>query len=273
MPPFVAPIVNRGSTPTSQSIGFDSPVFGLVLLGGGLLAVMFMLVPVLAHWRMRRRASLEAPDQLLIPLTHRSIWYFAALVMAVAVGIAATQPLISAWRPISLFLSVLAVFSVAHVSRRGWMDYLGFVFLGGLTVSIAVDWLPMGGADGLFGLALAGFLTFWFSQFWRQQLSNGQAWTTTGRLVSKAARIAHFLAFVSLGYAAWLGYAHKRGVTLELIGPVAGGVTAFVLAGFGAALVFSAHQAGTRAGFASGVMSVLAALICAARTVVDARTE
>ncbi|MBL8878228.1 MAG: hypothetical protein JNG88_03830 [Phycisphaerales bacterium] len=273
MPTIIAAITREGSSPTSQPFGFDSPAFGLVLLIGALLAVSFMLAPVLVHWRMRRRASLEAPERLLTRLNRRSLWLFAALVIAVAVGIASTQPLTSAWRPLSLFIAALTVLSVAHITGRGWMDYLGLIFVCGVAASIAVDWLPMGGAGGLTGLGLAGFLVFWLSRFWRQQLLDGVAWTTTGRLVPKAAGVAHVSAFVALAYSLWLGYAHKRGVTLELIGPVAGGMTAFVLAAFGAALVFAAHQAGTRAGFASGVVSVLAALVCAARTIYDARTE
>lgn len=271
---IVAAIVRPGADPNAGGLSIcQSPWFGAWLTLGALLSLASLLVPVLSHRRMRMIASVEAPEKLLTPHPTQSTWYAFSLILATLVAIAAALPRESSLRPIALFITTLVVSSIGHISRRSWIDFLGLGFACWLMVSIAVDWLPLGGASGLFGVGAAGFLMFWFSRFWQQQLLDGQAWTTTGRLVSKSALVAHAMTLVALGLSIWVGYAHLFGVRLELVGPVAGGITAFVLAGLGAALVFTAHQSATRAGFVTGVVSVLSALLCAARTMHDARQD
>lgn len=269
----LASLIRQGEPVVAGSDWRSAPWAGWLLLAAALLSLLCMLTPVLAHWRLRSRAWLADPQRLLLPLPRRAAGYGLSVLFALAAAGAAGAVNSTPLRPLSLFLATLAVLSVAHITRSAGLEYLGLLFIGGTVVSLATDWFALGGAGGLFGIAAAGLLLFWFSRFWSQQLLEGRAWTTAGRLVPKAAKLAHGLAIGALLAAFWAGYASRLGYPVRSIGPLAGGLTAFLLAALGAVLMFSTRRTGARIGLLTGLASLLAGLICAARTVSDARAD
>lgn len=273
MPNSVASLIKQGEQAIAIRDWHSAPWIGWALLAAALLSLLCALIPVLAHWRLRTRAWLENPQQLLSPLPNRTTGYWLSILMSLATAAFAAIVHTTVLRPLSLFISTLAVLSVAHITRIALLEYLGLLFIGATVVSLGTDWFALGGAGGLFGIAAAGLLLFWFSRFWSQQLLDGQAWTTTGRLVPKAVNLSHGFALCALLAAFWVGYAERLGYSVHHIGPLAGGFTAFLLTALGAVLIFSTRQAGGRVGLASGLASILAGLICAARTVSDARAD
>jgi hypothetical protein len=64
-------------------------------------------------------------------------------------------------------------------------------------------WVTPGWPGALFGLALAGGYLLWLARFWDQQLLDGSAWTTAGRLIPAARRLAYVGS--SLAFAAAMG--------------------------------------------------------------------
>lgn len=163
------------------------------------LALAFLLQPVHARWRARRVAMERDPAELLAPPQLPASNELSVLVLAcgaVAAALAAQfHPLVPVAMAIAAFAS-LGVFHLRHTLAAG---LAGLALMAFAIVVAAVAWLPATPVGWMFALSLAGAHASWLSRFWRQQLLNGVAWTTTGRLIPASAAIGLLLGLLAVG--------------------------------------------------------------------------
>ena len=106
--------------------------------------------------------------------------------------LASDQPLV----PLAVFVACLAAFTIGHQQRNDGAGEVGLVLVGLGIILACRAWLPATRLNWLLGTSGAGFYLLWLARFWHQQLHEGRAWTTAGRLIRPAR---------SLGYAAAFG--------------------------------------------------------------------
>ncbi len=154
----------------------------------------------LAHWRRRSRFAVEAPQELSAPIGRPTILFAVAIAISAAVGTVFVFFARSAWAPAACLAAALSCFTVAH--RRGpqFAGDVGTVLTLLAVASVVTGWLPISdGGPGRgqmalmlagAGVALGGLHALWLAGFWHQQLHNGVAWTTAGRMIPRARRTA-----------------------------------------------------------------------------------
>ena len=115
-----------------------------------------------------------------VPAVRLTTWDMAAAAAALSI--------LTGWRwsRASAELS-LSLWTTALAAHRGNDGNAG-------SPPTVVDRGAAGGAHGgVVGLTCASVVWFWLASFWRQQLRDGRAWTTAGRLIPLAERVG-FLA-------------------------------------------------------------------------------
>lgn len=153
---------------------------------------------------LRARAWPEDLDALLIP--YPSWPGFSSLYSLVAAGclvlgvyhVIRPGAVNGLGGPLSFLSGLAAGVACLHTAHRRWnqnLAGLGLALLTGATVTLAVivapldptaeyaGYLPVQLNAVLLGLCPAALVLFCLSDFWDQQLLDGRAWTTTGRLI------------------------------------------------------------------------------------------
>lgn len=165
------------------SAGDAALSLGVVLTGLG--AAGLLVGCILAEWRRRRRAWASQPRLLLEPLAPQPLADAGIVLLSVLAGGLATAAR-SGWTPPGVALAAVATLGLGHRRERQALSVLGLLLLGEAVVLTGIDWWP-GGSEGLVtGWSLAGLYLLWLGRFWSQQLLNGTAWTTAGRLIPAA---------------------------------------------------------------------------------------
>lgn len=161
------------------------------------LVLLLVVGLVLLEWRHRRAVWLDDPQRLAEPMRRpRLVGFLGGAVALAALAVAVELPA-SRWTPPTCFVACLAVFGLGHWLRRVWLGEAALALVAATLVSAGVAYV--GGHGGaILGWAVASGLLLWLARFWDQQLLDGAAWTTAGRLIPAARR-------ASLACAAVLG--------------------------------------------------------------------
>ncbi len=168
----------------------------------GTLALVLVLLLAVADWFVRSRAWRAHPYRAPPPTPRRTVGHATALALSAAGGLAAL-PVVASWVTVfSGALCAYAAFGTAH--RTGWAaaGWLGLLLAVQAVAALAWVWLTLDRAGAVSGLVLPAVFLMWLALFWRQQLYNGQAWTTTGRLIWPASRLAAALTAGAFGLVA-----------------------------------------------------------------------
>lgn len=166
----------------------------LAILSAALLTLAAVLAAVLVDWRRRIRIWESDPERLIESPPRRDAFYAAVACIGAAIGVASVLRLGSAWSPLSGAFVTYAVLAAAHRSAQRWIAAVGLSLGCATWVAIATGWLPAGVVGVSLGLAAAGAHMLYLARFWEQQLDDGRAWTTTGRMIP----IARVLSDVAL---------------------------------------------------------------------------
>ncbi len=162
----------------------------LALLAVGVAALLAALVPLLGRWWHRRRLWRTAPHELVVPPPEYRVFWAAVLIVAALVGAAGLMVAESWPTPLAVFAAALAALIAGHRRQSLAAGELGLVLVGAGIVLMATAWLPSAPLNSLLGSAVAGGYLLWLARFWHQQLHDGQVWTTAGRLIPSARRLA-----------------------------------------------------------------------------------
>lgn len=198
---------------------FTSRWLSVLALLVAVVAGVFVLGTGLAHRRRRKQAWPARLHVLAEPPADRPTFRYSMGILATVVLLVGCAQLVLPLTGPAAFIAGLASLSLAH---RQWNENLADVGIALITLGVVslvlacfptlpIWWTAPAWAEVfnrvLLGLAVMAGLWFWFAAFWRQQLDEGQAWTTTGYLVSTARRVGFFVAavavLVSLHLAFW----------------------------------------------------------------------
>ncbi|MCG3125852.1 MAG: hypothetical protein CHACPFDD_00679 [Phycisphaerae bacterium] len=165
-----------------------------------LLALVAVVGDGLRRWQRRRAAWLTQPEHLADDeQPPRELAASATLVGSIAGLLVAAAPptLLTA---LALFAAALAVLNAFHRVSLPIAGTVGLALAAGATAhafaAIARIWPPPFGdspavpLSAANGLCVASLHLSWLAGFWRQQLRNGAAWTTAGRLIPAARQLA-----------------------------------------------------------------------------------
>lgn len=176
-----------------------------IALAAGLAAVAsltLIAVEGALAWRDRRRSWLSDPTRLsAAPRRLAGIGVTVPLLACASLILVSLRP---TWTlaPFAAFLGGIATLYTFHRRGSACVGELGLGLIACVVVLLGPAWLPSSGAKNpaaavaahaLIGTAVAALHMLWLSRFWRQQLLSDQAWTTTGRLVPAARRLAQHL--------------------------------------------------------------------------------
>lgn len=230
------------------------------------LALILVLAAWTQEWRYRARrrgAWPENLDDLLRPYSRWPAYIQAEAVMAAAVLILGVyhivRPVPTDWQvgAINLVVTASAGLTCLFVSYRRWSGNTAGLGISLLTLAFSVlacmaarlfsdamatgeyaVRVPLLDNAVLYGLALMIALWSWLAKVWEQQLLNGIAWTTTGRMIPHALRASFLLsaiaALVAFHMALWPEFVTSNAPDDSLSRLIAG-VPAMVLLAFGAA--------------------------------------
>lgn len=155
------------------------------------LALLVVVGKVVLRWWRRRHQWLEDPQRVArAPLASDRL--FTLLVgVSLLVGIGGVLLREAALAPSAVLLAAATCLTIGHL--RGWLlaGEVGLILVGESIVVGSLAWLRPGWAGALFGLGLAGIYLLWLARFWDQQLEDGVPWTTAGRLIPSARRLAY----------------------------------------------------------------------------------
>ena len=170
--------------------------WGILLLCTAAGAMLVARIPIWQHWRYRRGAWKTEPLRLIEqPPAHAGLMGLVLAICA-AVGVGSLLAPGAVLAPLALALASLAAFTAAHWSgRSGLAGELGLTLLGGAVILAIATWLPNADTNLLLGGALTAGYLLWLAWFWHQQLHEGTAWTTAGRLIEPARRLAYATAY------------------------------------------------------------------------------
>jgi hypothetical protein len=223
------------------------------------LASATVLVFTAAHHAQavarRRRAWPGRLHDLLEPLPYWPGFLRSAGIVSMAVLLLGCLFVASAWTIPAAAATAIALLLIAHHHWNANVAEAGMVLL---TLALVALTMP-GAGDGhrsfvdypailrraLFGLAFCVFLWHWLAAFWQQQLEDGRAWTTTGRMIPVALRCGYMVTAIAVFIAFYLASWPVLGVTADADGGVwswIGGLTGTVL--LAAAATFSAASTG-----------------------------
>jgi len=178
-----------------------------VALSASIIALVIVIGCVVVRWwRLRRGWRNEPQHPVSVPPWPAAIGWVAGLagVVAALLGLRRTNSLVAA---ASLSIASLACLIAGHVRRSLDLGQLGLGLLG-LAIVAAACWWSGGMLCGLLvGIAVAGGYMLWLARFWQQQLRDGVAWTTAGRLIPIARGMSWLSAWATLAVVsvAWGG--------------------------------------------------------------------
>lgn len=169
---------------------------------------------------IRRRAESAWPDRLeqLLDLVPRWAGYFQAVaVLAAIVLLLSVYQLVRGGPPswllllvgvVATFLAGAACFFLATSAWSANLFGLGAALITSAVGTLPLMFVPASGTlssrtpivlnAALFGLVFMTFLWFWLHRFWRQQLLDGQPWTTAGRAIPYVWRTGFLVAGLSI---------------------------------------------------------------------------
>ena len=187
------------------------PVVKLATSGAALAVA---IAASLAGWWRRRSVWLTNPEALLAPAGRGWTTVLVVLALSAASIVAAAVGHGGFGPPVAAVLAGLACLTAGHLCSALWLAEFG---LFAVAASIPLAGRPFGAAGMFIGLAIAGAWGLWLARFWAQQLLDGQPWTTAGRLIPAARRLAVAAAVAMLAHslvtyplengAAWLRHA------------------------------------------------------------------
>lgn len=182
-----------------EALGDGVAIWGLYAAAPAALVVVLGFA--LVDWLRRRKTWLVAPERLL---EHEEL---PAAVAWLVIGLAVVAGMIGVLQrdaPLTPFLVAIAAFAVLgafHNRHQAVVGVLGLLLAAAVLVIALPAWISSDRYALLLGLAIAAAHQLWLAGFWRQQLLEGRAWTTTGWLIGPARRNAQALAVLALVYA------------------------------------------------------------------------
>ena len=153
----------------------------------GALIALAALALVLGDVWLRRRHRLTTwiadPKRLLATpaLSGGGLWIAVPLAL-----LAAASAVPHAWSvaaPLTAWLAALVLAGAGHMGRLAPLSAAGLLLAGLGLAAVPRTWFGVRDPAASIGLSLAALWMLWLAQFWKQQLLNGQAWTTAGRLI------------------------------------------------------------------------------------------
>lgn len=259
--------VGMAASPTGiPAASWDwAPVAGVVT------SAAFALIVFLQGVLWRRTRSRAWPDRLNDLLKEFDPWTpvrVAGLFLGIALLVLGVARIGNGFTPFSALATGVSLLVLAH---RRWSA--GSAFLGAVLVSLAVcsgvviaahqivragNWNdPIQWGCALGGMAAMVFFWDWLAQVWHQQLRDGQAWTTAGRMIAPGRWLTLTLAAAALGIAGFL-LARPVG-SAEDGGGVPSGGPMVIAAAMGLVTLALAQRALARREKFLGTMSALAA--------------
>ncbi len=194
----------------------------VLMAGGAAVVAVFTVGGTWLDMRRRFAAVPHAPGELAAGPTLWPGFQYSAGAVAAAVLILGTIYVALPWTAASALLAGVAVLTLAH---RRWNESLADAGLA--LISLAIVSLGMLGLKGnlwspevfetllaraVIGLAAMSRFWYWLARVWDQQLDEGRAWTTAGRLIRPARRVAYLLAatavLLALHLAFWPRWPH-----------------------------------------------------------------
>ncbi|UCG31949.1 MAG: hypothetical protein JSU68_09815 [Phycisphaerales bacterium] len=180
---------------------------GLVLI----VTLAFAAVVLLQGSLYRRRRERAWPDHLEYLQAGFKPWWplrpLGVLVGLVVLGVGIGG--MDRWTTVVSAVALGA--SLLVLAHRRWSEPLAYLGLALITLmvcaalaTIAGFFTELGWARPLLwscvlsGMAVMTFMWLWLPPFWSQQLYEGQAWTTTGRLIVPARRVGYVVAVIGL---------------------------------------------------------------------------
>lgn len=198
---------------------FQEPAFGIDpegrVLAGQWVGVFILLLAAIAGafvvgtgWAYRLRRQRAWPDALYLlsqpPLDWPGFRYSVGILAALILLLGCSQLLLP-WTGPAAILAGGAVLTLTH---RRWNENLADVGIALITLGVVALvmmcfpqlpawWTADAWAEVvnriLLGLAIMAGLWYWLGAFWRQQLDDGEPWTTTGRLIRTVRRVGYFV--------------------------------------------------------------------------------
>jgi hypothetical protein len=175
----------------SQGLEAHANLAGVAMNGISLLVLVMVVGVALLRWWRRRRLWLQDPHHL-VELSPPSSTLFVSLVgVSLLVGMAGVLLREAAFTPTAVLLAALTCLTIGHL--RTWLAVgeIGLILVAVGIVTASMAWLVPGWSGALFGLGLSGMYLLWLARFWDQQLNDGVPWTTAGRLIPIARRLAY----------------------------------------------------------------------------------
>ncbi len=186
-------------------------------LGCGWTLVLFV---ALEGWLERRRRRTAWPDQLENLVAPAPTWPGFGTSVGLVGVLCMVLGCVFITSPLVPFAAMLAGGSMLAMAHRRWNENLADSGLGLITLSIASLLMihlpqPAQAADyfagvfnrALLGLAIMTAFWHWLAGVWVQQLDQGKAWTTAGRLIRPCRRVGFIVAatgvLVAMHLALW----------------------------------------------------------------------
>ncbi len=207
------------------------------------LTILLVSAAIIQDRAYRRRRHLAWPDNLddlLLPYSRWSAYiqieaFLAAIVLVLGVfhivrsgGAGPLMPVVSGASAIAAGVACL------YMTFRRWSSNtsglgLSLISLGIVTFACAIStWfidssertsyaqrMPVLFNATLFGIAVMIWLWRWLAEVWDQQLLDGAAWTTTGRMIPHARRTAFYLAAIGILVAYQMALWPERALTSD----------------------------------------------------------
>ncbi|MBK8914118.1 MAG: hypothetical protein IPM64_05855 [Phycisphaerales bacterium] len=158
-------------------------------------ALVAAIGPALRDWQARRSAARRDPRTVLDPVQPTPLSDTAAVIAALLATVLSAG---GGWAPLAALLSVYAVLTVGHRNQSNAVGAIGMLLLAAAVLRISLHWLPRTGFNVVLGVLMAAWLLNWFALFWHQQLHDGRAWTTAGRLVPIAEQLSYVVLAAAL---------------------------------------------------------------------------
>jgi len=187
--------------PLTDRLATQRAAIAVALLTVAIVSLLLALATIIVHWSQRRRTWLTEPQRLTdLPPRHPLLLsgtVGAGVIVAVGGVLWPTAGVV----PLALLVAALAVLTVGHRGRSGPIGKLGLLLVGLAITTAGSAWIMHGWDGALLGCALAGVYFRWLAGFWDQQLLEGRPWTTAGRLIPAARRLAELAATACAGFA------------------------------------------------------------------------
>ena len=181
-----------------------TPWASLFALNSAVVITALTIARGVTHRRRRREAWPGNLAALTEPPPRWPGFRYSAGMMAVVVLILGCMHIIVPWTSLAVLLAGGSMLALTH---RRWNENLadaglalitlGVVSLTAITFSPPQSWTPAALAELfnriLIGLAIMVGFWYWLAGVWKQQLDDGQAWTTTGRLIRTSHRVGYLV--------------------------------------------------------------------------------